>query len=183
MKSRCPHCLKTIDLNELLLEKEMAAVMLLMNSFGADASLVMSYAELLGCLPVRKVRKTRLVLEEIKRLFDAGSFKRARKPYIISRAGIIEALNVVVHRHFEAPLKGHGYLTEVMVGIAEREAREAGKKAEQALRRKEEQLRSLDGDDEAPEISPEIRKQVDRFLGRDKGARDQDSDHFPDAGE
>jgi hypothetical protein len=175
LKSRCPQCLKAIDLNELLLEKEMAAVMLLMNSFGADASLVMSYAELLGCLPVRKARKTRLILEEIKRLFDAGSFKRARKAYSISRAGIIEALNVVVHRHFEAPLKGHGYLTEVMVGIAERETREAGKKAEQDLRKKEQRLMATvrDDDDGPREMEPEIRRQVDRLLGRDRGSDEQ----------
>jgi Tfp pilus assembly protein PilX len=59
---------------------------------------------------------------------------------------------------------------KIMITIAEREAREASKKAEADLRNKENQLRNVDREDEAPEMNPEIRKQVDRFLGRSRDA-------------
>ncbi len=146
MKTKCPACLATFDLNDALLENEQRAIYQLCAFFeGAGAgvwSLAMAYAEACGCLPVRKARKTRLILEELKRLFDTGSFKHGRATYEISRAGIVEALGIVVHRHFEQPLDGHGYLKKVMVGIAERERQATARHDEQNLRRREETLRS-----------------------------------------
>ena len=146
MKTKCPSCLAVIDLNDVLLENEQRAILQLIASFeGAGtgvASLAMAYAEACGCLPIRKARKTRLILEEIKRLFDVGSFKHGRQTYEISRAGIIEALGVVAHRHFEQPLDGHGYLKKVMVSIADRAQKEESRQDERDLRGREEALRS-----------------------------------------
>ena len=172
MKTKCPSCLAAIDLNDVLLENEQRAILQFIAFFeGAGtgvASLAMAYAEACGCLPIRRVRKTRLILEEIKRLFDAGSFRHGRQTYEISRAGIIEALGVVVHRHFEQPLDGHGYLKKVMVGIAEKTQKVAARQDEQGLRTREEALRSGVRTDEVGGGSRDSARNIGRYVPVDE---------------
>ncbi|HOL44532.1 MAG TPA: hypothetical protein PK659_09790 [Methanothrix sp.] len=139
--SRCPHCGREIDLIEIAEEENLRAIIELRDAFHPHSHLVWAYAELFGVTPFKsKARKLRAILEEMKRLFESESFTYNKTTYRISKAGIAEALSVVVKRHFSDRLENHNYLKKVMISIAEREAREGSRLAEAELRRKEERL-------------------------------------------
>ncbi|MCE5256057.1 MAG: hypothetical protein LLF89_04340 [Spirochaetaceae bacterium] len=93
-----------------------------------------------------KAKKVRILLESVKRLFDAGEFSWQKRLYKISQAGIVEALNTVSLRNFDTPLTNHNYLKTVMVTIAEREEKESARIREKKLREKEEGLRNAHRD-------------------------------------
>lgn len=117
---------------------DLLAVIRMLNAFGPYSGLVCAYTELFGITPLKtKTKKWRLLLEEMKRLFDGESFSYQKRAYRITRAGIAEALNIVVHRHFADPLDSHNYLKKVMIAIADREEQAAGREAEKDLRRRE----------------------------------------------
>lgn len=138
MKFPCPHCRKEIDLMEMDQENDLFAIIKMLNAFGRHGSLVAAYTELFGLRPLKAhTKKWRVLLEEMKRLFDSESFNYQKRTYRISAAGIAEALNLVVHRNFTDRLDSHNYLKRVMIGIAEREEREQGKQDERALRKRE----------------------------------------------
>jgi hypothetical protein len=123
---------------EMQQDKDLIAINMMSVGFGKNAYLVWAYVELFGVTPMRgKTKKIRVILEEMKGLFDSQAFKYQKRKYEISHAGISEALNVVVHRHFDTHLDSHNYLKKIMIGISEREARESGKVAEKDLRKKE----------------------------------------------
>jgi len=144
MKFPCPYCRKELDLMELNLEQDLNAIMRTMSTFGAHGHLVMAYCYLFGVTPYRiKAKKYRLLLEEMKRLFDAEAFSFEKRKYNISRQGIAEALDIVVKREFTSTLHNHNYLKQVMIGIAERERTAKSKQAERDLREKE--RRTLSG--------------------------------------
>ena len=163
MKFRCPYCRRECDFLEVTAEENLTAIILMMPAFGRDAHLVWAYAEVFGIVPLRaKARKLRVLMEEMKTLFQAEAFTFGRRRYRISQAGITAALNVVVHRHFEDRLDSHNYLKKIMIGIAEREGREAGRQAEKDLRQRETAAMSGNRDDQAQtlrdhgyEVSPE----------------------------
>lgn len=141
MTSHCPYCGRELDLMEIAAEENLRAIMALRDAFHPYANLVWAYAELFGVTPFRaKARKLRVILEEMKRLFDAEAFTYQKIPYRISKAGIAEALAVVVKRHFVDRLENHNYLKKVMISIAERERRDEVREDEAALRRREERL-------------------------------------------
>lgn len=144
MNFNCPYCRKELDLMEVSHESDTSAILKLLPSFGTKyANLVMGYCYLFGVTPFRlKAKKLRILLEEMKRLFDAESFTFARRQYGISHAGIAEALDVMVKRNFATALLNHNYLKQVMIGIAEREGKDAGRKAEKDLRKTEASLMS-----------------------------------------
>lgn len=143
MKFNCPFCQKESDFMEVQLESDLHAIIKLMPSFGQHAHVVMGYCYLFGVSPLKvKAKKLRILLDEIKRLFDAEAFTFDKARYAISRAGIAEALNTVVKRNFSSPLSNHNYLKQVMVTIAEDEARKNNKQAERDLRKKEDILMS-----------------------------------------
>jgi hypothetical protein len=126
-------------------EENLMAIIRLRDAFHPHAALVWAYAELFGVVPFRaKARKLRVILEEMKRLFDAEGFAYNRAVYRISRSGIAEALGVVVKRNFADRLENHNYLKKIMIGIAEREDREAGRQAERNLRAREDGMMSGD---------------------------------------
>lgn len=142
MKTNCPHCRKELDYAELNFEADLQMVIALLETFGKQAHLVMAYAYLFGVTPFRlRAKKLRLILEEIKKLFDAQTFAYQKQNYPVSQAGIAEALDITVKKHFATPLDSHNYLKKIMISISEREGREAGKISEVALREKEEKLR------------------------------------------
>jgi hypothetical protein len=127
---------------EMQQDKDLVAINMMSAGFGKNAHLVWAYIELFGVTPMRaKTKKIRVILEEIKGLFDSGAFKYQKRKYEISQAGIAEALNIVIHRHFETHLDSHNYLKKIMIGISEREGRESGKIAEKDLRKKEDRMR------------------------------------------
>ena len=139
----CPYCGKTIDLEEMIMDADLLACIRMLDTFTPHANLVAAYTELFGITPLRtKRKKWRLLLEEMKRLFDSESFTFDRSVYSISRAGIAEALSLVVHRHWTSKLENHNYLKKIMIGIAEREGKAAGKVADAAHRQKEARLMS-----------------------------------------
>ena len=78
------------------------------------------------------------------------AFTCERRTYSISRAGIAEALDVMVKREFARTLTNHNYLKQVMIGISEREGKAAGKTAEKDLRRRERKLMAGDREDDEP---------------------------------
>lgn len=144
MKFDCPYCHKELDLMELNLESDLNAIMRTMSAFGVHGHLVMAYCYLFGVSPLKlKAKKYRLLLEEMKRLFDAEAFSFERRKYDISRQGIAEALDIVVKREFTRTLNNHNYLKTIMVSIAERERTAKSKQAERDLREKE--RRTLSG--------------------------------------
>jgi hypothetical protein len=127
---------------EIQMDKDLRYVFEVLPSFGTRySSLVMGYASLFGVTPFHiKAAKLRLILEEMKRLFDAQAFNYNKKLYPISHAGIAEALDICVKKNFESHLKNHNYLKEVMIGISERERKNQSRAAEKELRKKEDKL-------------------------------------------
>lgn len=142
MKTVCPYCRKELEVMELLDDNDALAAIRMLNTFGRHANLVCAYTELFGIRPLRAkgMKKWRVLLEEMKRLFDSESFTYQKRAYRISQAGIVEALNVVVHRNFADGLDSHNYLKKIMIGISEREFQEKSRQGEKDLRRREEAL-------------------------------------------
>lgn len=127
---------------ELQTDSDLYAIIKMLPVFGKHHNLAWAYIELFGITPMRpKTKKIRILLEEMKALFDAQAFNYQKKQYQITQAGIAEALNVVIHRHFADRLESHNYLKKIMIGISEREAGTAGREAEKSLRKKEDGLR------------------------------------------
>ena len=140
--------------------KDLEFVIAALPSFGTRyAHLVMGYAQLFGVTPMHlKAKKLRLIIEEMKKLFDAQSFTWQKKTYAISHAGIAEALDICIKKNFSEHLENHNYLKKVMVGISEREGKEGSRRAEKDLRKKEldSGLRRNDSEEEVPlRITPE----------------------------
>ena len=128
---------------ELSHDGDLYAIIKMLNTFGKHSALVCAYTELFGITPLKtKTKKWRLLLEEMKRLFDSESFSYQKKTYGISQAGIAEALNIVVHRNFPDGLESHNYLKKIMIAIADREAKDAGRSAEKDPRKREPGLMS-----------------------------------------
>lgn len=126
---------------ELQAEQDLVAIIKMQPVFGKHAHLVWAYLELFGIAPMKaKTKKIRIILEEMKTLFQAEAFNFQKKSYRISLDGIAEALNTIVHRHFDMPLKSHGYLKSIMVTISGKQTRESGKQGERDLRQREERL-------------------------------------------
>jgi len=141
MKFDCPWCRKEIDYMELTHDSDLFAIIKMLNTFGKHSNLVAAYTELFGLKPLKsKTKKWRVLLEEMKRLFDSESFSFQKRAYRISQAGMVEALGIVVHRNFADGLDSHNYLKKIMIGISEREEKESGRRAEKELRSKEASL-------------------------------------------
>lgn len=122
-------------------EEDLIAIIKMQPVFGKYAHLVWAYLELFNIIPMKaKTKKIRIILEEMSNLFKTETFNFQKKTYRISLNGISDALNVIVHRHFDMPLKSHGYLKSIMIGISEREGRENSRQSEKDLRKKEEGL-------------------------------------------
>jgi len=121
------------------INKDLKFIFEALPSFGTRYSnLVMAYICLFGVTPFQiKAPKLRSILTEMKALFDSQSFSYQKKIYKISHAGIGEALDIVVKKHFETSLDSHNYLRRVMVTIAERESKENSVRAEKDLRNSE----------------------------------------------
>jgi hypothetical protein len=124
---------------DIQISKDLEFVIAALPSFGTRYShLVMGYAQLFGVTPMHiKAKKLRLIIEEMKKLFDAQSFTWQKKTYAISHAGIAEALDICIKKNFTEHLENHNYLKKVMVGISEREGKEGSRKAEKDLRGRE----------------------------------------------
>lgn len=170
MKAKCPFCLRELDLMEVFHESDTSAIIMMLPSFGTKyAPLVMGYCYLFGVTPFRlKAKKLRLLLEEMKRLFDAESFTFEKRKYGISHAGIAEALDVMIKRNFTRPLPNHNYLKSVMVTISEREGKVAGRQAEKDLRKREDALRSGIRPVDVTEIPAEAKAEIEMIFGPDK---------------
>ncbi len=159
MRFTCPNCNKEFDFMDIQISKDLQYVIAALPSFGTRYShLVMGYAQLFGVTPMHlKAKKLRLIIEEMKKLFDAQSFTWQKKTYAISHAGIAEALDICIKKNFSEHLENHNYLKKVMVGISEREGKEGSRRAEKDLRARED--RSLSGGgrpDDIPErITPD----------------------------
>jgi len=145
----CPHCHKEINFMDIQISKDLEFVMAALPSFGTRyAHLVMGYAQLFGVTPMHiKAKKLRLIIEEMKKLFDSQSFAWEKKTYSISHAGIGEALDIMIKRDFRKHLTNHNYLKTVMIDISDRERKETSRTAEKTLRKKEAGL--MNGHDRA----------------------------------
>ena len=133
------------------MDKDLRFIFDILPSFGTKySSYVLGYVYLFGITPFKiKAKKLRLILEEMKRLFDAQSFSYQKKNYPISHAGIAEALDICIKKNFETHLENHNYLKKIMIGISEREGKEAGRAGEAQLRKKEDALRNTERPSEA----------------------------------
>jgi len=171
----CPYCHRKLNLLELQTDSDLRAIFQILSAFGQYGHVVLGYCYLFGVSPMKtKAKKLRILLAEMKVLFENEEFRYQKRLYRISRAGIAEALNVVVKRHFADNLDGHNYLKKVMIGIAEQEEKDRSIKAEAELRRKEAVLGAgRDAADEEPdprggEIPPEAKADIARLFGPDK---------------
>jgi hypothetical protein len=123
---------------ELSHDSDLFAIIQMLNTFGKHSGLVAAYTELFGLRPLKfKTKKWRLLLEEMKRLFDSESFTFQKRTYRITREGVVESLGLVVHRNFTDGLDSHNYLKKIMIGISEREGKDKSRFDEKDLRRKE----------------------------------------------
>lgn len=124
-------------------ENDLTAMIQMLPVFGKHSNLVMAYLDIFQIAPMHKhMKKTLVLLTDMKNLFQSESFNYQKKIYKISQSGIVEALHVVVQRHFSEALDNHNYLKRVMISIAEREAKGASIQAERDLRQKEDRLMS-----------------------------------------
>ncbi|MBW2675713.1 MAG: hypothetical protein JRD89_20295 [Deltaproteobacteria bacterium] len=129
---------------EVQAEGDIRTIIQLTSKFGSQtyANLVFAYCELFGISPMKShMKKLRLLLEEMAKLFEMESFTYRKKSYQISRKGIADALNEMAHRSFPDNLTGHNYLKKIMIGIAQEEARAQGRHEEEDLRDGEEDLK------------------------------------------
>ena len=139
---RCPYCAKQFDPLETAHDENLKAILAINPTFGKDAPLVWAYVELFGVVPFRlKARKLRVLTNDMKRLWELGQFAFEKKNYTITRRGIADALHATVLHPFSTHLTNHNYLKKIMIGIAETEGAEAGKKAERDLYDREADLR------------------------------------------
>ena len=123
---------------EVFQESDTSAVIQMLPAFGRHAHVVMGYCYLFGVSPMRlKAKKLRILLTELKTLFETGEFQFEKKRYPISTSGIAEALDIVVKKNWPDCLSNHNYLKKIMIGISDREAKESGRRAERDLRKKE----------------------------------------------
>jgi len=123
---------------EIKADEDLMAIIKLVPVFGKHSSLVWAYAELFGAtIHKTKVKKFRLLLEQMASLFRTGAFRYQKKSYKISTDGIAEALNITVQRDFQTRLENHNYLKKIMISLAGNEQKEAGKQAERKLRKSE----------------------------------------------
>lgn len=162
----CPYCHKELDIMHIEMDKDLRFVFEALPSFGTRySSLVMGYAYLFGVTPMAlKSKKLRIIIEEMKRLFDSQSFGYQKKIYTISHAGIAEALDIMIKRSWADPLDSHNYLKKVMIGISEREGKDASRASEADMKQREDLQRAgLDinaagnGRDRALQDGPEMK--------------------------
>ena len=127
------------------MDADLIAIVKMLPVFGKHHNLVWAYCELFGIVPLKTRRKKlRLLLEEIKSLFQAEEFAYQKKRYRISQAGIAEALSIAAKKNFAEPLDNHNYLKKIMITLAEREAKGASVEAEKDLRKREYRLQGGD---------------------------------------
>jgi hypothetical protein len=140
------------------ISKDLEFIIAALPSFGSRYShLVMGYAQLFGVTPMHiKAKKLRLIIEELKKLFDAQSFSLQKKIYPISHAGIGEALDICIKKNFSEHLENHNYLKKVMVGISEREGKNQSRQAEKDLRAREDNQRAGYCRDRSPNDPPGV---------------------------
>lgn len=138
MNFKCPQCGYKCNYMEIKADADLTAIIKLIPVFGKYSSLVWAYAELFGAtIHKTKVKKFRLLLEEMAGLFQTGAFRYQKKTYKITPDGIAEALNITVHRDFQTRLENHNYFKKIMISIAGNEEKEAGRHAERELRKSE----------------------------------------------
>lgn len=159
----CPYCTKELNYMELQMDKDLHYVFEALPTFGQRYSnLVMAYVYLFGVTPMAiKAKKMRIIIEEMKRLFDSQAFSYQKKTYQISHAGIGEALDLCVKKNFPEYLENHNYLKRVMMTISEREGKNQSRAAEKDIKTREQKQMAGNGrpGDDAPiHITEEQRK-------------------------
>jgi len=139
---KCPYCSRECNFVEVIAEGDIKSVIMRVPKFGKHANIVMTYCELFGISPLKKhTKKLLLLINEMAKLFEMESFNYHKKSYRISRDGIADAINKTVHHSFPDDLTSHNYLKKIMIGIAEEEERATGKRAEEALLKREKALK------------------------------------------
>jgi hypothetical protein len=126
---------------DIQMSKDLNAVFNILTSptIAKYSNTIMCYVCLFEVTPYNlKAPKFRKIMEEMKRLFDAGTFSFQKKTYSISQTGIAEALDLCIKKNFDQSLENHNYLKKVMITIAEREAKGKSIQADMDLRRREE---------------------------------------------
>jgi len=136
---RCPMCGEKFNPADAMLDAEWLEIISdVMPTFGGHAKLAFEYVENFGVNPLRmRSKKILRLLREISKLFASGRYNYHKKTYLISKAGVVEALGVVNNKHFDNPIENHNYLKKVMIGISEREGKEASRERDRVLRDKE----------------------------------------------
>ena len=156
---RCPKCGERFNPQDGQAEYEWTEIIRLLPEFDGHSRLFFEYIELFSVVPLRmKGKKILRILKELIRLFEGEKFKYQKREYRISKAGIVEALQVVCNKQFASSLENHNYLKKVMIGVADRELKERRDARDKEQRRSEEQKvrrSDIDGIEEGEVITAE----------------------------
>ena len=169
----CPKCAYKFDYREAVMDDDWREIIGLLPVFERHDKLVFEYVEKFGINPLRiKGSKVLRLLRQIARLFEKGSFEWRKSNKSISKSGIVEALEIVSNKNFDTSLENHNYLKKVMVGIAEREAKEKSARAERELRKSEVRGQRSDVKNQKEEwemTTGEFKERLGKLAGRMRG--------------
>ena len=168
---RCPKCSHKFDYREAIMDEDWQKIITLLPVFERHGKLVFEYVEKFGIKPLTiKSSKVLRLLRQMVSLFESEVFEWRKSNKSISKSGIVEALDIVVNKHFDTPLENHNYLKKVMVGISDREGKENSKRAEREMREKETSYVHrppvAETDDENPISAEEFRKRKKKLAGQ-----------------
>ena len=162
MNIKCPKCRYEHSLRDAMREGNLEEVIKMMGDFAPHHALVFEYVKMFDTVKPIKDAKLLRLLKEIQGIWNTGEFSHYKTPYTISKDGIVAALKVVCNKKLD--LENHNYLVKVMIGIAEQETEKRNLEDEQALRKKEEGLKSGVRPGETVRVTSEVPKAFKEFF-------------------
>jgi len=154
MNLRCPKCRYEHSLRDALREGNLEEIIKMIGDFAPHHSLVFEYVAMFDTVKPIKDAKLLRLLREVQGIWNTGKFSFRKVPYQISKDGIVAALKLVCNKKLD--LENHNYLIKVMIGISEQEAEKRKAQEEDALRKKEERLKSGVREGETCRVANEV---------------------------
>lgn len=162
MNIRCPKCRYEHSLRDAMREANLVEIIKMQADFAPHSRLVFEYAEMFDTTRPIKAAKLLRILQEGHGIWTSGKFAFRKTPYQISRDGIVAALKVVCSKKLD--LENHNYLIKVLIGVADQEGEKRSQQDEQALRKKEEGLKSGVREGETARVTSEVPKAFKEFF-------------------
>lgn len=186
MLIRCPACGAEASLDALLGagEEREAASAALARAFALSGDLGRSLVRYLALFrPDRRelgMKRVAALLGEILPAIEAGRIERAGRQWAAPQAAWIAAIEQMWggRAKLRLPLKGHGYLYEILAGAANRGEAQAEAKVEETRRYNPAAGRAPSGQSNAPEraMPDHIREHLRHFVRRHQDTHDDETD-------